>query len=736
MTVPLLVLTAALSLPPRSDGCHLLPELLPRGSDSRPPLAGAYHSQGDFYSYVMNCVYGYAGSAMYWPKENGAGYIWFGSPWASAYGEVTPDAEEAPYVSCAHHSWVGANSFEFWPSEGWPLLKMSPGETALEETYWCADDWYEEVNDDPMGVQVYSRNYSWGTSGFSLFLATDLSVTHHNDHGNPGVPLDAFCFSVFGDCNVASSDPSEEYNMDDLVFYDGHAIWCNDPEATFEYRFDDGTKASETDGFVYQQNPQAECTDPEDNIYYHYNYPGSDGIVDADVNSDGVSDHYTVLFKASGGDTLYPMHEETGLELFSEGMPGEYWVHTVGDTSYAVVPRSMSYMWDGDRPTSSPDDSGEPVYNPPCNGFVGWRLMDCWVKRADGTIERPIDVFGCPIPLSHTWWDYGLYPAEGDDTKYQYIWGDNHSGSGRHSGPAYLASWVGDPAAPNAFVPQNPGPFPIVQDNPLALGGQPFDFTFLLSMGPVDLEDGDTLRVIGGWVVGRGLADLRVQADNMLDAYHRGGGWGVPEVPPVPTFFYEASDGCVEMVWSDDAEGYEPFGGYRIYRSVFGIGDWEPIADLDAGASGYKDSTVTRGYPYYYALCSVDAETGIESERTNYKQTLQGEPIPVTPGWAAESDWRDNVSVVPNPYRGSAAWERGGQDRLAFTGLPAMCNVHIYTLSGDRLITLEHRSGGGNSGTEYWNLRNSEGRAVVSGLYVYCVESEGDQVLAKFAVIR
>lgn len=702
----------------------------PVDTDSRPPFSEAYHSLGAFYSHVMNGLYGYTDSGFWWPLENGASYLWFGTLWASAYGEVTPDGEEGAYVSCDHY--VG---FELSPSEGWPLQKVSPGETALEETYWCVDDWNEAENDYPMGVQVYSNNYSWGTAGYDRFLATEFCVTHHSAQGNPGVPLDAFCLSVFGDCDVASSDPSEQYNMDDMVFYDGHAIWCNDPEATFEYRFDDGTKASEADEFVYQQNPQAECTDPEDNIYFHYNYPGSDGIVDADVNSDGVSDHYTVLFRASGGDTLYPVHEETGLELFSGGMPEEYWVHTAGDTTYAVVPRNTSYMWDGDRPMSSADDSGEPFYNPPCNGFVGWRLLDCWVRRADGTIERPIDVFGCPVPLSHTWWDWDHYPEE-DALRYEYVWGDNHTGSGQRSGPAYLAGWVGDPAAPSAFTPDNPGPFPVVAANPLSVGGQPWDYSFLLSMGPVDLADGDSLHVIGGWVGGRGLEDLRVQADNMLDAYHRGGGWGVPDVPPVPTFFYEAADGCVEMVWSDDAESYEPFGGYRIYRSVFGIGDWKPVADLDAGASGYTDSTVTRGYPYYYVLCSVDAETGIESTRTNYKQTLQGEPVPVTPGWAADSDWRDNVSVVPNPYRGSAAWERGGQDRLAFTGLPAMCDVHIYTLSGERVITLEHRSGGGNSGTEYWTLRNSEGRAAVSGLYVYCVEAEGGRVLGKFAVIR
>ncbi len=117
------------------------------------------------------------------------------------------------------------------------------------------------------------------------------------------------------------------------------------------------------------------------------------------MNGDGVSDHYTILFKVAGGDTLYPVNQGTGMEMFTAGnRPENYWQHVVGDTTYAVIPRSMSTMWDGDGPGSSIDDSGEQDLDYPCVGFIGWRLLDCYLKKADGTIERPIDVHGVPIP--------------------------------------------------------------------------------------------------------------------------------------------------------------------------------------------------------------------------------------------------------------------------------------------------------------------------------------------------
>ncbi|MCK5065776.1 MAG: hypothetical protein KAQ97_10855, partial [Candidatus Fermentibacteraceae bacterium] len=63
-------------------------------------------------------------------------------------------------------------------------------------------------------------------------------------------------------------------------------------------------------------------------------------------------------------------------------------------------------------------------------------------------------------------------------------------------------------------------------------------------------------------------------------------------------------------------------------------------------------------------------------------------------------------------------------------------NIHIYTLAGDHVITLEHRSWSGNEGTTFWDLLSRNDQEVTSGLYIFRVETEEDFVIGKFAIIR
>ncbi len=457
---------------------------LPGATDERPDLEWAVHSLSDLNCGVLNnLTWGDPDSnfpGMEWPAGSGSDYLWLASLFTSCYGQIT---STQPGTAAKWASISDYGDWEFWPSEGFPMTYQSPGPTASEESWYSADDWNtgsSHVN-DPYGVMVSVRNLSWEAGGYDEIMATEMIVTHHSQHGNPGVPLEGFVAALRGDCDVATADILE-CAIDDLVYYDGHAIWA-DGENDFEFLFADGTPASTQDDYTYQQNPDSPLQpDDPDNIWYHYNYYGADGIPDNDTDENGVSDHFTILAKVIGADTLYITDPETGIELFSEGMPIFHYTHVVGDTTYLVVPRNLSYMWDGDSPGSSDDDSGEQELEYPCNGFIGWRMIDFFVVKQDQTVERPADVYGYPIPLAHMWWNWESDPGT-DPEVYDFTWGLDPDGIPHKSGPAYMDDWYGNPNTPEAVQFDNPGPFPIVYDNPMNLGYPVFDYRFLISTG-------------------------------------------------------------------------------------------------------------------------------------------------------------------------------------------------------------------------------------------------------------
>ena len=503
---------------------------LPHETDARPSLVWGLHNLSNVWSAFLNL--GRFGDpdgnypSMEWPGGSGSSYLWAGNFWTACAGPVTstyPDSM-GKWASCSDYG-----DWELWASEGFPMEKLVPGPLALEQTQYAYDDWFLERNGEPYGMQAYEQNLGWGTPGYNEFIANRFVVTHHSEYGS-GEPLDGFVVGIRGDCDIATADPFEAA-IEDMVYYDGHAIWLNgDPNIDdFDYIFQDGVKASEQDIYTYQQNPDSplDTSDPN-NIFYYYNYVASDNILDNDVNGDGVSDQFTILFKEVAGDTIYPLNAGTGMPMFIAGeRPENYWQHVVGDTTYAVVPRSMSFMWDGDGTGSSIDDSGEQDMENPAVGFIAWRLIDMYLVKADGTVERPGDVYGVSIPLSHAWWNWESDPGT-DIERYDYMWGQFPDESGQVSGPAYLENWVGNPNTPEARETTNPGPWPFVYNNPLALGYPTFDYRFLPTMAPVTLDDDDSLFVIGGWIVAAGLSGARQAADELLSAYYLGGegGWG------------------------------------------------------------------------------------------------------------------------------------------------------------------------------------------------------------------
>ena len=102
----------------------------------------------------------------------------------------------------------------------------------------------------------------------------------------------------------------------------------------------------------------------------------------------------------------------------------------------------------------------------------------------------------------------------------------------------------------------------------------------------------------------------------------------------------------------------------------------------------------------------------------------------------------DGVWVVPNPYRGWADWNRPSTAgdpltrHIDFLGLPReISTVKIWTVAGDFVAQLDHDGRSGN-GQASWDLVTRNGQEVVSGVYLFTVDSAAGHKVGRFVVIR
>lgn len=94
----------------------------------------------------------------------------------------------------------------------------------------------------------------------------------------------------------------------------------------------------------------------------------------------------------------------------------------------------------------------------------------------------------------------------------------------------------------------------------------------------------------------------------------------------------------------------------------------------------------------------------------------------------------ESVHVVPNPYRGGEVWDQPGDNEIHFTNLPAGARIRIFTVAGDLVREIEHSDPVRDF--ERWDLRNARGESVISGIYVYRIESGTFSHQSRFVVIR
>jgi hypothetical protein len=89
-----------------------------------------------------------------------------------------------------------------------------------------------------------------------------------------------------------------------------------------------------------------------------------------------------------------------------------------------------------------------------------------------------------------------------------------------------------------------------------------------------------------------------------------------------------------------------------------------------------------------------------------------------------------NIRVVPNPYFVTSSLN----NRIMFINLPNQCEIKIFNVAGDLIRKLYNK---GDSGVEFWDLKNDQGLAVAYGLYVYVIKADNGEIyIGKCSIIR
>lgn len=274
--------------------------------------------------------------------------------------------------------------------------------------------------------------------------------------------------------------------------------------------------------------------------------------------------------------------------------------------------------------------------------------------------------------------------------------------------------------------------------------------------------------------------------------------WSGASAPPPPAQRLVPGDHRVTIEWDNFSErvrdvltGKDDFAGYQVWKAAGWRREsnaardeqWFVIADIskaelskfDTGLEGvgkYRlvDTEVKNGFPYWYAVTAYDSgdpDFGIPPIFGKFSQAaalvypkwnptgsleddlvVPDEGAPGTVTSAGPFMTLDNVHVVPNPYKERAEWDLEGAPgdptgrRIYFVNLPPRATIRIYSLTGDLLQTIHHEWRATNenpanpdAGT-YWNLVTRNNQEVVSGVYIYHIESDVGTKIGKFAIIR
>jgi hypothetical protein len=256
--------------------------------------------------------------------------------------------------------------------------------------------------------------------------------------------------------------------------------------------------------------------------------------------------------------------------------------------------------------------------------------------------------------------------------------------------------------------------------------------------------------------------------------------WIFPEPPAVPQTKIIASDGKIDIYWTDNSlNSIDPvtqvkdFEGFRIYKTQLGFdlqsdrnleNNLKLIASFDKKGNKkffdngfdevrlaspvqfegdtliythrYTIENIANGWQHAISLTAFDAGNdslnlpSFESSLLqNVKRVYAGKP-------ANNSLTTNEPFAYPNPYYGLASWEGSSsfeEDRkLIFANLPAQCKIKIYTVAGDLIDEIAHDQNYNGGDIKWFSTYSDPSQTVFSGgEHAWDLLTANQQILAR-----
>lgn len=198
------------------------------------------------------------------------------------------------------------------------------------------------------------------------------------------------------------------------------------------------------------------------------------------------------------------------------------------------------------------------------------------------------------------------------------------------------------------------------------------------------------------------------------------------------------------------------------------------VVRYPVGRFRYTDHEVKNGFLYFYSITAFDSTTdnSVTTELGGRRSAVEAEAV--VPEARVDAHGKRGAWVVPNPYRGysivaqrPSSWDLTPNatdptgTHIDFMGLPTgTWTIRIFTVSGDLVQTIHSTDSvnesvrqpvlNGNTllpgynrqqdsptdGQARWNLISRNGQDIVSGIYLFTVQSSEGMQRGKFVVIR